>query len=86
MYSLFIRLDQYQKRPDWQEELSSDMKQSMQQVEIELCKTMDMVEIRGKCGRKVPVLIPIECREPMDYLVANRNKAGINEKNPFFLC
>ena len=43
-----------------------------------------MVEIRGKRGRKVPVLLTPEMKTAMDVLVDKRKEVNINPKNPFF--
>ena len=43
-----------------------------------------MVEIRGKSGRKVPVLLTPEMKTAMDML--KRKEVNINTENPFFFC
>ncbi|KAJ8020463.1 hypothetical protein HOLleu_40061 [Holothuria leucospilota] len=53
-------------------------------VERELCRTLKVVFIRGKRGRKVPLIIPQDCAELMDLLRDLRQSAGISSKNKYF--
>lgn len=45
-----------------------------------------MVEIEGKRGRKVPVLLTPDIKEAMDILVKKRREANINTNNKFFFA
>lgn len=42
-----------------------------------------MVEIKGKRGRKVPLLLTEEVEQAMDVLVEMRREVGINPENPY---
>ena len=42
-----------------------------------------MVEIRGKKGRKVPLILIPSIRKGIDLLNSRRCKVGIAEKNPY---
>ena len=44
---------------------------------------LDMVEIRGKWGRKVPVILTREIRENIDLLNKTRATVGIPDENPY---
>ena len=44
-----------------------------------------MVEIKGKRGRKVPLLLTEEVKQAMDVLVETRCEVGINPENPTYL-
>ena len=44
---------------------------------------LDMVEIRGKRGRKVPVILTREIRESIDLLNRTRATVGIPDENPY---
>lgn len=45
-----------------------------------------MVEIKGKRGRKVPLLLTKEVKEAIDVLVKKRTEVGINQKNPYLFA
>ena len=44
---------------------------------------LDLVEIKGKRGRKVPVLLTPEVLKAIDILIEHRDKVEINPANPF---
>ena len=46
-------------------------------------RRLDMVEIRGKKGRKVPVILIPSIKKGIDLLNSHRCKVGIAEKNPY---
>lgn len=45
-----------------------------------------MVEIKGKRGRKVPLLLTKEVKEAIDVLVKKRTEVGINKENPYLFA
>jgi len=47
---------------------------------------LDMVEIKGKRGRKVPVLLTKEVRKAIDILVEKRSEVGVNPDNPYLFA
>ena len=44
---------------------------------------MDLVEIIGKQGRKVPLLIPPDVKQALELLVNKRTNAGVPTDNLF---
>ena len=42
-----------------------------------------MVEIRGKKGNKVPIILTKDIKESIDLLIRTRKNVGIPDKNPF---
>jgi hypothetical protein len=44
---------------------------------------LDMVEIRGKRGNKVPIILTKDIKESIDLLIRTRKNVGIPDKNPF---
>ena len=44
---------------------------------------LDLVEIRGKRGRKVCVLITPDMKQAIDALNITRNKVGVHPNNPY---
>ena len=45
-----------------------------------------MVEIQGKRGRKVPLLLTKEIKEAMQLLVEKREEVNINPANPYLFA
>ena len=51
-----------------------------------LCSTFERVEIRGKKGRTVPVLITPSLQSCISFLLKWRNEAGINKDNSYLFA
>lgn len=80
-----MSVDDYKSRccPE-AEDLISDV---LSDFEKELCQKFKRVEIVGKKGRTVPVLLTEEMEESMSILLSNRQGAGIMANNRFmFPC
>jgi hypothetical protein len=60
-----------------------DISDSLSQVEKTLCSTYCRVEIRGKRGRTVPVILTPKNVKAIDVLNASRQTVGISEENPY---
>ena len=84
--SICCRLISYRNRPDWSEATMDDVKNCLTALERKLLESLDMVEVRGKRGRKVPVLIPEDCRAAMVYLAQNRQCGWISDENVYFFA
>ncbi|KAJ8313192.1 hypothetical protein KUTeg_009255 [Tegillarca granosa] len=57
---------------------------TLTEFEKHLCTSHTRVEIRGKRGRKVPVLLTDKMRQQIEVLVYNRNKANV--KQPYLFA
>jgi len=60
-----------------------DIQESLSTVELALCKMLMLVEIEGKRGRKVPVLLTQELQSQMNALIQKRSAAGVVDGNVF---
>ena len=60
-----------------------DVAESLSDSERVLCATMARVEIRGKRGRTVPVIMTPKMVKSIDLLNANREAVGIQADNPY---
>ncbi|KAG1927850.1 hypothetical protein F2P79_023964 [Pimephales promelas] len=49
-------------------------------------KLAKRIEIRGKRGRKVPVLVTPSMQESISLLIKNRSKCGVLNENPFLFA
>ncbi|XP_071853109.1 uncharacterized protein [Apostichopus japonicus] len=56
---------------------------SLSDFEKELCRTFKRVEIVGKKGRTVPVLLTKEMEESMSLLLSSRENVGVSAENPY---
>lgn len=81
-----LLLKTYTDRPDWKKHTNDDILESMQGLERELLKRIDLVQIPGKKGRKVPVLITDDIKEGLEVLNAKRKLVGIPSTNPFLFA
>lgn len=64
-------------------DLAEDVQQSLGALEQNLCKIFTRIEIRGKRGRSVPVLILASTQESIDLLMKTRQEGGIRDDNPY---
>ena len=60
-----------------------EIEDSLKPVEKLLCKTFSRVEIRGKRGRTVPILLTPALEKSINLLIETRKLAGVNPQNPY---
>ncbi|OWF39284.1 hypothetical protein KP79_PYT22704 [Mizuhopecten yessoensis] len=80
-----LRMDVFSRRKTGVDEVAGEMLRELTAFEKELLRRQEVVEIRGKTGRGVPVIIPYDCKGVMQQLVnpAVRLTAGIDISNPY---
>ncbi|XP_044176576.1 uncharacterized protein LOC114951566 isoform X7 [Acropora millepora] len=81
-----LHVETYINRPDWSKSTNQDVVASLNGIEQQLLQRLDMVEIKGKRGRKVPLLLTKEVKEAIDVLVEKRTEVGINQENPYLFA
>jgi hypothetical protein len=66
-------------------DLDSSLTADLTKVEEYLLKSQEMITVRGKRNRPVPVILPADCIKPLDFLVLaeNRQGAGIEHSNDY---
>lgn len=62
------------------------VEEGLSKLETELCKVLWRVEIVGKKGRTIPVLLTNELKEALDLLNQKRSEAGVLETNPYMFA
>lgn len=67
-------------------EHSSDILNGLSDFEKVLCKTVLRIEITGKRGRLVPVLLTTQMKESIDLLISEREKLEIPLSNEFIFA
>ena len=55
-------------------------------LERALCRSLTRIEITGKRGRTVPILLTESMKRSLSTLVAFRDEAGINPENPYLFA
>ncbi|KAF7641710.1 hypothetical protein LDENG_00274210, partial [Lucifuga dentata] len=66
--------------------MQDEVLESLSPFEKKLCENLIRVEVRGKRGRKVPVLFPAHIRESMELLIKTREEVGISPSNPYIFA
>lgn len=79
-------LEAFTKRPQWESQTLEVITSTLQPLEKQLMKRLDMVEIRGKRGRKVAVILTPDMKEAIDVLVEKRQRVGINNNNRYLFA
>lgn len=77
---------QYSNIPDYTKIGTEEMKKTLSEVEKQLFKSLPVLEIIGTRNNKVPVLFTPDMIKAIDVLIANREKAGIPDTNPYLFA
>ncbi|XP_051806867.1 uncharacterized protein si:dkey-13n15.2 isoform X2 [Acanthochromis polyacanthus] len=67
-------------------DVPDDMDVSVSDVERTMCGFFSRVDIRGDCGRKVPIFLKPSFISALELLVSVREACGIPSKNPFLFA
>nr|XP_054606750.1 uncharacterized protein LOC107395173 [Nothobranchius furzeri]XP_054606751.1 uncharacterized protein LOC107395173 [Nothobranchius furzeri] len=62
-----------------------DVEMALLDLEKKLCKHFQHMEIKGKCERKVPILLTLDMVESMELLVQTRRQCGVLDENAYML-
>ncbi|XP_060522328.1 uncharacterized protein LOC132699555 [Cylas formicarius] len=76
----------YSSRPNWSSQSTEKLKKSLTDFERKLADKLTLVEIVGKRGRKVPVLLTEDVKSSVDKLIHIRGDVNISVKNPFIFA
>ncbi|XP_037837861.1 uncharacterized protein LOC112451075 [Kryptolebias marmoratus] len=60
-----------------------DVELALSELEKKLCKHFQRIEIKGKRGQKVPVLLTPDMVSSMELLVQNRRNCDVLDENPY---
>ncbi|XP_054872280.1 uncharacterized protein LOC111580096 isoform X3 [Amphiprion ocellaris] len=63
-----------------------DVNLALSDLEKKLCQHFKRVEIRGKRGRKVPVLLTPAMQQALDLLVSTRKECGVPQENIYLFA
>ncbi|CAG2200299.1 unnamed protein product [Mytilus edulis] len=78
-----VGLNSYASKTKDIDDLDESLVGELSKVELHLLKSQDLMKVRGKGNRPVPVLIPADLKGPLDFLASSsvRKQAGIPEAN-----
>ncbi len=69
-----------------QTNMQDEIVESLSPFEKKRCENLTRVEVRGKRGRKVPILLPAHVKESVELLIKAREDAGISPSNPYIFA
>nr|XP_023019945.1 uncharacterized protein LOC111508612 [Leptinotarsa decemlineata] len=81
-----MTIKQYSSCPDWSKESTVELQDSLTSFEKELANSMKLIQIPGKRGRTVPVLLREEMVSSINLLISTRMSAGINSSNSYIFA
>lgn len=82
-----MTLEQYSSRPSWSQQTTEELKTSLTPYELKLAERHVIVNIIGKRGRFVPVLLTQETKTGIDVLISHRGaNVGIHPENPYIFA
>ena len=64
-------------------EMQEEVESSLSMFEKKLASQLSRIEIRGKRGRRVPILLTKKHRERLDCLIKHRKSVGIDKDNKY---
>ena len=67
-------------------DLEGDVQQGLGKLEQSLCRLFVRVEIRGKRGRTVPVLLTKQTESALVSLMENRDRSGVKSENKYMFA
>lgn len=73
-------VESYTQRPDWRNLRNEEMKNALSSMELKLADRFDMVQLHGKRGRRVPLLLKPEWVASMNSLVELRAECDVKSK------
>lgn len=77
-----LTLNQYSSRPNTSDSSISEFKNSLSAFEIDLASKLAIVQIIGKRGRIVNILLTNDTKEAIDLLISHRSQF-MNAENPY---
>lgn len=66
--------------------MNEELENTLTDLEKQIAKNLKRIEVRGKRGRKVPILLPNELKLQVDLLIETRQAVGVPNDNPFLFA
>ena len=71
------------KKVNGTNDMNEEVKASLSPFERKLCSTLKRIEIRGKKGRKVPLIFTQDVDNAIGVIINLRKAVGVSDKNPY---
>ena len=81
-----MTVSDFVNRPNWSARHNEDIYNSLSELEKKLCEKLDMLKIKGKRGRHVPIILTPDLIKAMDILFRDRCHIGFLESNKYFFA
>ena len=81
--SAALKVRTYKERPDWHTARNDEVEKSLSSVEKQLLRSLDLVEIRGKRGRRVSLIVPPLAKRALGVIVEQRAQFGMLPSNKY---
>lgn len=78
-----MKMNDFINRPKWSDQCTEELKNSLTEFEQKLAEKLILVEIIGKRGRRVPILLKADTKDAIDLLIKTRDVVGISKENPY---
>ncbi|KAJ8956206.1 hypothetical protein NQ317_000501 [Molorchus minor] len=78
-----MKMSNYISRVDWRDQNTIELQESLTPFEKQLANSLIVVEIEGKRGRKVPVILTPTLKESVDLLIRHRDECNIYYRNKY---
>ncbi|KAK3920892.1 3-isopropylmalate dehydratase large subunit [Frankliniella fusca] len=82
----FMELAHYQAASVQPAQEDKEIVNSLSEMEQALCRRLKLVYIRGKKGRKVPIILTEDLQEALELLVSVREEVGVVESNKYLFA
>ena len=79
-----MKLINYTDRPKWNIHKEDEIYSSLTTFEKKLAQGLDLIKIKGKHGRHVPLIITEDVSKALSIL--SKNRSHIKEENPYFFA
>lgn len=81
-----MTIENYLTRPNWADQCTDELKKALSEFEKTLANQLAVVDIIGKRGRRVPVLLTAEIQISIEVLQKTRNSVNISKKNLYLFA
>ncbi|KAI4470857.1 hypothetical protein MML48_1g16811 [Holotrichia oblita] len=81
-----LTIEQYKSRPQWKDQCTEELKSSLTSLERNLAEKLTIVEIVGKRGRKVALILTEETKTSIDLLLEHRCEISVHSENIYIFA
>ena len=64
-------------------DINEEVKKSLSAFEVQLCRSFTKIDVRGKRGRKVALLLTKEVESGINLMIKMKSDVGVHVENPY---